>query len=112
MNANESSVTLIRVCSASELAPGKMTRVPVSPPIAVCNIAGEYCAFSDTCTHEQSSLSEEGYLDGDEIECGWHYAKFCVRTGAVTMPPATVPLQCYAVRVQDGDLYVVVPQSD
>jgi nitrite reductase/ring-hydroxylating ferredoxin subunit len=33
-------------------------------------------------------------------------ARFCIRTGKVLSPPATVPLSIYQVRVEDGDVYV------
>ncbi|MBL8643511.1 MAG: non-heme iron oxygenase ferredoxin subunit [Rhodospirillaceae bacterium] len=102
---------IVRVCSTAELAPGTMRRAPTKLPIAVYNIGGAFYATSDYCTHETSSLCDEGYLDGDEIECGWHCAKFNVKTGAVTAPPATKPLPTYEVRIENGDLYVVVPSA-
>jgi nitrite reductase/ring-hydroxylating ferredoxin subunit len=105
------TANVVRVCSAAELAPGHVKRAPGRLPIAVYNVDGGFYATSDTCTHEMSSLSEEGYLDGDEIECGWHYAKFCVKNGAVTTPPAIKPLATYEVRVEDGDVYVVLPDA-
>jgi len=102
---------IVRVCATSDLAPGEMRRAPTTPPVAVYNVDGEFFATADFCTHEKSSLSEEGYLDGDEVECGWHCAKFSVRTGAVTSPPATKPLVTYEVRIDGGDVYVVLPPA-
>jgi nitrite reductase/ring-hydroxylating ferredoxin subunit len=101
----------VRVCSIDELEPGQVKRAPTRIPIAVYNIDGEFYATSDTCSHEKSSLSEEGYVDGDQIECGWHYAKFYIRTGAVSTPPATKPLETYEVRIDDGGVHVVVPDA-
>lgn len=101
----------VRVCSAAELAAGQVKLAPTKVPIAVYNIDGEFYAIADFCTHEDSSLSQEGYLDGDEIECGWHCAKFNIKTGAVTSPPATKPLQTYEVRVENGDLYLVLHEE-
>ena len=103
--------TIVRVCAAAELTPGNFKRAPTTLPIAVFNIDGSFYAISDFCTHEKSSLTEEGYLDGEEIECGWHCAKFNVKTGAVTAPPATKPLPTYEVRIQEADLYVVLPDA-
>src|SRR5262245_23293065 len=45
-----------------------------------------YCT-EDVCTHEYTSLSEAGCVDGDEVECGEHGARFNIKTGAVTRPP-------------------------
>ncbi len=103
---------VIRVCRTDELDPGAATRVDVQPPIAVFNIDGDFYATADLCSHDQSSLAEEGYISGGEVECGWHFAKFCVRTGAVTAPPARKPLRSYEVLIEDGYVHVVVPDAD
>ena len=102
---------MVRVCAAAELAPGQMKRAPTELPIAVYNIDGAFYATGDFCSHEKSSLTEEGYIDGDEIECGWHCAKFNIKTGAVTAPPATKPLPTYKVRLENADVYVVLPDA-
>jgi nitrite reductase/ring-hydroxylating ferredoxin subunit len=102
---------MVRVCSEAELAPGEIKRAPTEVPIAVYNLSGSFFATGDYCTHEKSSFSEEGYLDGEEIECGWHFARFCIKTGAVTAPPARKPLLTYDVCVRDGDVYVILPSA-
>ena len=73
--------------------------------IAVARAGTEVFAVDDTCTHEDWSLCE-GYVDGDEIICSLHQARFCLRTGRVLMAPATEPLKVYPVRVTDGDVWV------
>jgi 3-phenylpropionate/trans-cinnamate dioxygenase ferredoxin component len=90
-----------------DLPPGQ-ARVVVGtdPPIAIFNVDGEFFATEDTCTHAKSSLAAEGYIDGDVVECGYHLARFCVRDGRVLTPPASSPLQTYAVSVSDGRIYV------
>jgi len=100
---------LVRVCATADLPPGEMKRAPTSLPIAVYNVGGRFYATADYCTHEKSSLSEEGYLDGEEVECGWHCAKFSVLTGEVTCPPATRPLATYPVEVQGDEVFVLLP---
>ncbi len=101
--------TAVRVCRVDELAPGAITRAHTNPPIAVYNVDGVFYATSDLCSHDKSSLSEDGYLDAGEIECGWHFAKFCIKTGGVTAPPAREPLRTYAVRVDGDEVFVLVP---
>lgn len=92
----------ITVARADELKPGTMTCVKVGRTrVALANVDGEIFAFSDTCTHEEASLSE-GELFGDVVECPLHGAAFNVRTGAVESFPAVYPVATYAVRVQDG----------
>ncbi|MGW0022325.1 non-heme iron oxygenase ferredoxin subunit [Rhodococcus sp. NPDC003382] len=108
MASTETSRNVVRACAVTDLEPGNVIRVDTRPPIAVYNIDGEFYATADWCSHDKSSLADEGYIDGDQIECGWHFAKFCIRTGAVTAPPATVPLARYDVEVIDGVVYVVL----
>ena len=100
-------MSYVRACRSDELAPGEVTRVETDPPIAVYNVEGDYYATDDTCTHEQWSLAD-GYVDGDQIECSWHFAKFCIRTGDVLSLPATKPLRTYQVILKDGDVYVEI----
>ena len=108
MTTTEKSENLVRVCGVGELTPGNVKRVNTQPPIAVYNIDGEFYATADWCSHDKSSLADEGYIENGQIECGWHFAKFCIKTGAVTAPPATEPLAKFAVEVRDGDVYVAV----
>ncbi len=69
--------------------------------VAVCNVDGTLFAVDDVCTHDEGSL-DQGELDGFEIECPRHGARFDVRTGEVTGLPAVVPIDTFGVRV-DGD---------
>jgi 3-phenylpropionate/trans-cinnamate dioxygenase ferredoxin subunit len=96
----------IRACSVDELQPGDVMRVPATPPIALYNLDGEFYATSDLCSHDKSSLSEEGFVENGRVECGWHYATFCIKTGAVKSPPASEPLASYEVRIVDDSVYV------
>lgn len=98
-------MTWAKACRVDELKPGDVLRMDVNPPVAVFNVGGEFFATGDTCTHAESSLSE-GYLDGDEVECIWHYARFSVRTGQAKCLPATRDLKTYAVRVEGLDVLV------
>ncbi|WP_432842215.1 non-heme iron oxygenase ferredoxin subunit [Dactylosporangium sp. CA-092794] len=81
------------------------------PPVAVFNVDGEYFAIDDTCTHDQSSLAD-GYIDGDVVECAWHFAKFSIRTGVVLSPPATRPVCAYRVQLRGDDVMVDIPQPE
>lgn len=111
MTVEKSSDRLVRVCTAEELPPGCVTRVDVDPPVAVYNVDGALFATSDVCTHDSSSLSEEGFIENGQVECGWHFARFCIKTGAVKAPPASRPLTSYDVVVADDVVYVVVSDS-
>jgi nitrite reductase/ring-hydroxylating ferredoxin subunit len=92
-------------CSVADLAPGTAHVVPVIPPIAVWNVDGTIYSTDDTCTHAESSLAQ-GWLEGDVVECSFHWARFCVRDGSIVGPPANGPLRTHQVKVQDGLVYV------
>lgn len=95
----------VAACAVDDLPPGEVMQLPETPPIALYNVDGEFYATDDTCTHEVSSLAD-GYVDGDVVECAYHFAKFCITTGAVLSFPATEPIGTYAVRVEDGTVFV------
>jgi glycine/D-amino acid oxidase-like deaminating enzyme/nitrite reductase/ring-hydroxylating ferredoxin subunit/DMSO/TMAO reductase YedYZ heme-binding membrane subunit len=66
-----------------------------------------YSAISNTCTHAGGPLCE-GTLDGDEIQCPLHGARFDIKTGAVLGPPATKPVESFRTRVAGEDIEVEV----
>jgi 3-phenylpropionate/trans-cinnamate dioxygenase ferredoxin subunit len=99
-------VAKVRVCKAEDLKPGMAVRVETdAQPVAVFNVEGEFYAIADTCTHEESSLSE-GYVDEDIVECAKHGAMFHVPSGEVRSLPATRSVITFATVVDDGELYV------
>ena len=71
--------------------------------IAVCNVDGTLYAIDDVCTHDDAPLNQ-GYLEGCEIECPRHGARFDVRTGDATELPAVVPVDVFPVRVEGDDI--------
>jgi 3-phenylpropionate/trans-cinnamate dioxygenase ferredoxin subunit len=73
--------------------------------IAVCNVDGELYAIDDVCTHDGGSL-DQGYLEGYEVECPRHGARFDVRTGEVTEAPAVLPVDTFPVRISDGNIEI------
>jgi 3-phenylpropionate/trans-cinnamate dioxygenase ferredoxin subunit len=73
--------------------------------IALCRAGDTLWAVEDRCSHDDGPLGE-GELDGFEIMCPRHGAKFDVRTGAVTRMPAAVPVRAFKVKVE-GDSVLV-----
>lgn len=69
--------------------------------VLVFNLKGEFYAIENVCTHDGGVLST-GHVEGDEIVCPRHGAKFCIKTGAVTAPPAYEDVPTFPVRVIDG----------
>lgn len=96
----------IDVATVGEIAPGTCYIVDVDgAAVAVFNIEGEYYAIEDVCTHDGGDLTS-GWLEGDQIVCPRHGARFCVRTGAALTAPAFEPTATFPVRVQDGTIQV------
>ena len=98
---------MIKVCSVAELPEGEATRLDGPVPIAVFNLAGDFYAIDDTCTHQDASLAD-GFLEDDcTVECPLHASCFDLRTGQPSGPPAKVAVRTHAVVVQDGVIFVV-----
>ena len=108
----ESARTMERryACAADELAPGTSMTIKGDPQVALFrNAGGEYFATADSCTHEQWSLGEDSDLEGSEVLCPLHMARFDLRTGKPLCFPATVALLTYVVEVDaDGAVHVLV----
>lgn len=75
--------------------------------ILICNVAGEFYAVDDMCTHEDASLYL-GCLHGERVHCSLHGGEFNVKTGAAVTEPAEIPLQTYPVSLENGRIMVMV----
>jgi 3-phenylpropionate/trans-cinnamate dioxygenase ferredoxin subunit len=96
----------VTVAKTSEIAPGTVKVVRVNDvPIGVANVDGEFYAFADVCTHDDGPVAE-GELDGYQIECPRHGARFDIRTGAVKLLPAVVPIPVYPLQVVGDEIQV------
>lgn len=76
--------------------------------VAVYNVQDELYAIEDVCTHDGNPLSD-GPVEGTEVICSRHGARFCLRTGAALTPPAYEPVPTYPVRVHAGRLEIGAP---
>ncbi|HET7370103.1 MAG TPA: non-heme iron oxygenase ferredoxin subunit [Gammaproteobacteria bacterium] len=94
------------VAAAAALAPGEFAITDFGDiEIAVINVGGEFLAIEDVCTHDGGELTG-GVIDGDQIECPRHGARFCIRTGAVLSPPAYEDIATFPCRVEGGVVQV------
>ncbi len=73
--------------------------------VAVFRLDGGFHAIEDLCTHDGGELAS-GKVEGAEIECPRHGARFNIKTGAVTAPPAYEPVYSFPIRIQDGVVQV------
>ena len=97
----------VAVAKASDIPPGQARYYELAGfPIAICHVENAgFFAIDDVCTHDGGPL-DQGELEGDEIECPRHGARFSVVTGAVLSLPATRPIQTYPLRVENDLIYV------
>ncbi len=94
------------VAGIEELAPGTCRVVDVDgTAVAVFNLGGEFFAIKDACPHDGGELAK-GKLEGEEIVCPRHGARFSIRTGAVLGPPAYEDLRTFRVQVVQGRVQV------
>ena len=96
------------VARLDEVPEGSLLGVRLSNGEEVClaNDGGTVHAVSNVCTHQDFLMSDGTLLPGCVIECAWHGARFDLVSGAVRAQPATDPLPVYAVRVEDGTVFV------
>lgn len=90
----------------TELPPGASCTVHADGVfIVVFNVDGRYYAIEDCCSHEEELLSI-GTLEGCEITCPRHGARFSVVTGEALSEPAYEPVATFPVRVSGGMVQV------
>ncbi len=98
----------LKVAVRSELPPGGKKLVDLDGrSIALFNVGGEFYAIDDVCTHDGGPLAE-GELEGAEIRCPRHGARFDVRTGQALGFPAFEAVDTLAVEVRGDDICVAL----
>jgi len=96
----------IDVSPQGEFAAGEWRSLDVDGTlVAVFNVDGAYYAIEDICTHDGAELTG-GAIEGTEIICPRHGARFCLRTGEALSPPAYEPVRVFATKIEDGHLWV------
>jgi 3-phenylpropionate/trans-cinnamate dioxygenase ferredoxin subunit len=73
--------------------------------IAIVRSGGSYFAIEDICTHDGAPLTG-GEIEGNEIICPRHGARFCLRTGEALSPPAYEPVRVFETKIEGGHLWV------
>ena len=103
--------TLVRLCRADDVPLNEARRFEVNGrPIALFHLPAGFFAIGDTCSHEESSLSQ-GFNDEDMVECPKHGAQFEIKTGHNRSLPATRPVAAYRVVVDADDVYLEAPDA-
>jgi 3-phenylpropionate/trans-cinnamate dioxygenase ferredoxin subunit len=77
--------------------------------IVIFNLAGKLFAIGDICSHDNGPVGD-GEIEGTEIICPRHGARFDIRTGKATSLPAVVDIPAYPVRVVEGMIQIGIPK--
>jgi len=98
------------VCALNELDPDERKVVSISNglKLLLVNVAGEIFAVEDLCPHDDGEL-HEGSIEGTEIICPRHGARFCLKTGEVLAPPATEDIDSFPTRIIGDRIEVFLP---
>jgi 3-phenylpropionate/trans-cinnamate dioxygenase ferredoxin subunit len=100
------------VIPADELEAAGVTTVDLDDvEIAVFLVDGNLYAIEDVCTHDGGPLAD-GEVSGCEIECPRHGARFDLRTGKVTAPPAYEDVTVFPVRIREGMIQIRDDRDD
>jgi 3-phenylpropionate/trans-cinnamate dioxygenase ferredoxin subunit len=100
----------VAIGAAADLPNGERLFIEIdSLAIVVFNIAGQFFALADVCSHDDGPLGD-GDLEGFEVTCPRHGASFDVRTGKVLSLPAIVDIPAYPTRVMDGQIEIGLPR--
>ena len=106
---DRSKCQFFQIAPAEDLPDGERLFVEVDDfQIVVFNLAGNLYALGDVCSHDDGPVGD-GEVDGLEIICPRHGARFDIRTGKALLLPAAVDIPAYPVRLVDGMIEVGVP---
>lgn len=98
----------VKVAAENDCPVGELKSVGADGvQIVLANVEGDICALLDKCSHEDYPLSD-GELDGRDVVCMYHGARFDACTGARKTLPAIRPVRAFPVEIRDGDVYVDV----
>jgi nitrite reductase/ring-hydroxylating ferredoxin subunit len=106
---NISLMAKVVIGKTSDITEGKLTHITASgKEILVTKIGGNYYAMNDICNHAGAEL-HEGELNGKELTCPWHGAKWDVTTGnLIWFPQKLKSEESFKVKVEDDTVYVEV----
>jgi len=92
----------IDVSTQADFATGDWRSLDVDgTSVVVFNLDGQYYAIEDVCTHDGGILTG-GAVEGEQIVCPRHGARFSIKTGAVLAPPAYENIATFPVRIENG----------
>ena len=97
---------------ATRLCEGGHVRVNGAPakPSTKVRVGDVVHALKDTCSHAGGPLSQ-GKLEGDTIQCPWHYSVFRLSDGSVVHGPAGSRQPSYEARINGDQIEIQGPHQ-
>jgi 3-phenylpropionate/trans-cinnamate dioxygenase ferredoxin component len=110
-NLKPDQVEYIEIIPVDQLPPGERIFLEVKGrSIVIFNLAGNLFAIGDVCSHDNGPVGD-GDIQGTEIICPRHGARFDIRSGKATSLPAVVDIPAYPVRVVAGMIEIGYPKG-
>ena len=107
--SNDKNVIYYQIVELDSLPDGERLFFEVDgEPIALINIHGEIFAIGDVCPHDDGPLGD-GELEGYQIICPRHGARFDIRSGEALSLPAVENTKVYPVRIIDNQIEIGIP---
>ena len=96
----------VKVAQTGDIPEGKLKGYEIGfTRFVIAHTADGFYAVIDECSHDQAPISD-GRVRGCEIMCTRHGARFDLKTGDVTHPPAVAPIETLEVKINGDDIFV------
>ena len=114
MNYNKldpSECDFYEIAAVDDLPDGKRIFVEIGENyLVVFNVGGKLFAIEDLCSHDDGPIGD-GELEGYEVVCPRHGARFDLRTGKALTFPAVEDIPAYPIQIKDGKIQVGLPKD-
>jgi 3-phenylpropionate/trans-cinnamate dioxygenase ferredoxin component len=99
----------IEIASLDQISDGERLFLEIGgKPVVLFNLAGKFFAIGDVCSHDNGPLGD-GSVEGNEVICPRHGARFNLDTGKAASLPALVDIPVYPVRLVGGMIQIGIP---
>jgi 3-phenylpropionate/trans-cinnamate dioxygenase ferredoxin subunit len=96
----------VKVATVSSIPdPGRVIVEIDDRVVVLFHVGGTFYCIDDVCTHDGGPLGE-GLLEGHQVACPRHGARFDIRTGQALTMPATQATVVHEVKVDGNDVFV------
>ena len=100
-----------KIGTVDEVTRARPKRIALGQTDAVLfNVDGRILAVENNCPHQHFSRLHEGTLEGCTLTCPMHGWSFDLRTGKSVTGAGS--LKIFQVRIQDGAVWVELPEPD